>query len=206
MKFSKSLASSFALSIAVAATSARADLVTNGGFESGDFTGWTLSGNDTPLELNNLYGVEGVDPVDGISPYSGTYQAFIADLDANATTLSQTISTTAGTEYTVSWYLAQDTPIVPPYSNTLSVSFGGTTLASLTGVPVEGYTHYSYPATATSSSSILSLTLGNDLGEFLLDEVSVVPVEVPEPAPWTLAVGCALMLFVPRRTRRTRIA
>ena len=84
--------------------------VTNCGFETGDFTGWTLTGFDVPGELNNFYGVEGTDPFDGISPNSGGWQAYFADVVGNDTTISQTISTFAGTEYYISFYLAQDTP------------------------------------------------------------------------------------------------
>ena len=70
------------------------NLVQNCGFETGDFTSWTTSGSDVTLgQLGNLYGVEGTDPLDGISPNSGSFQAFIADLDPNATTLSQTLNT-----------------------------------------------------------------------------------------------------------------
>jgi hypothetical protein len=165
------------------------NLVANCGFETGDFTSWTLTGNDVPIALNNLYGVEGVDPFDGISPNSGANQAFFADLDANATTLQQAIATTASEMYTVSWFLAQDTPVgtQPTETNAFSASFGGVTLANLTAVPVQGYTEYSFVVAASSSSSVLSLTLGNDLGEFLLDDVSVVPVvSTPEPPAWTL--------------------
>jgi len=81
------------------------NLVANCGFETGDFTSWTLSGLDVPLESGNLYGVEGVDP-DGIFPNSGSSQAYIGDLVANATTLSQDIITKPADQYLVSWYLA----------------------------------------------------------------------------------------------------
>jgi len=190
------------------------NLVANCGFETGDFTSWTLSGNDVPGELNNLYGVEGVDPFDGISPNSGANQAFFADLVANATTLEQDIATTATDMYTVSWFLAQDTMVgsQPTETNAFSASFGGTTLTNLTAVPVEGYTKYSYTVTATSSSSVLSLTLGNDLGEFLLDDISVVndtPAATPEPPAWTLMLvglmGSALLWKrgLPRGVKRS---
>lgn len=163
------------------------NLVANCGFETGDFTGWSLSGNDVPGALNNLYGVEGVDPFDGIPPNSGSFQAFFGDLVANSTTMQQTIATTISDMYEVSFFVAQDTAIAAPYSNAFSASFGGKTI-SMTGVPVEGYTEYSFVGTASSSSSTLSLTFGDDLGEFLVDDISVVQV-VPEPPAWTLMLA-----------------
>jgi MYXO-CTERM domain-containing protein len=178
------------------------NLVANCGFETGDFTSWTISGNDAPGELGNLYGVEGVDP-DGTSPHGGSNQAYIGDLTSNALTLEQTISTVATDSYTVSFWLAQDAASTTPYPNELDASFGGTTLVD-EGVPLEGYTQFSYVVAATSSSSILSLTLGNDLGYFELDDLSVVldttsPATTPEPPAWVLMLGGLLGLPLLRR-------
>ncbi len=180
----------------VAAAQSKADtcgvagnLVANCGFETGDFTSWTLTGNDVPAAQDNLYGVEmGQDP-DGNNPHGGSYQVFIGDLVANATTLAQNIATTAGSTYTISFWLAQDTPTVTPYSNEFSVLFGGSGLTQ-NGIGVEGYTKYSFTETATSASTALDLTLGNDVGYFLLDDISVVDnsaaAPTPEPSAWTL--------------------
>lgn len=176
------------------------NLVVNCGFETGDFTGWSLSGNDVPGELNNLYGVEGTDPVDGISPNSGSYQAFVADLDSNATTLSQSLTTVAGDEYSISFFLAQDTPPTSSYGNELSVSFDGNVLASLSDIGVEGYTRYSFTGVTSDNSTDLSLTLGNSLGEFLLDDVTV--VYSPEPSTWTMLLGGVALPFMLRRKSR----
>jgi hypothetical protein len=178
------------------------NLVANCGFETGDFTSWALSGNDTPLQLGNLYGVEGTDPVNGISPDSGSSQAYFADLDSSATTLSQTLATQIGVTYQISWFLAQDTALVSPYSNSFSLSFGGAKVANLTAIPVEGYTKYSYGWAATSASTNLSFTIGNDLGAFLLDDVTV--QVAPEPASWLeLLIGSAFCGFVARRRARS---
>jgi len=171
------------------------NLVTNCGFETNDFTGWSLSGNDVPAELNNLYGVEGQDPLDLISPHSGNDQAYIADFVSNATTLSQTLTTVPGGEYTVSLYLAQDTAPDsggPGFSNEFDATFDGITVDDLTDVPEEGYTEYTDTFDVTDSSSVLDITLGNDLGEFLLDDVSV--VATPEPSAWKLTFGGVLLM------------
>lgn len=173
------------------------NLVANCGFETGEFTSWTISGNDTPFELGNLYGVEGVDPFDGMSPNSGLNQAYFADLVSNATTLSQTLATQAGDIYQISWFLAQDTDPASPYTNAFSASFGGNTLTDVTGLSAQGYTRYSYTMAAASSSTTLSFTLGNDLGEFLLDDISVA---TPEPGTRLLSlIGAVLCGFAFRR-------
>jgi hypothetical protein len=75
---------------------------------------------------------------------------------------------------------------------------------SLSDIAVEGYTKYSYTVAATSGSSVLDISLGNDLGEFLLDDVSVVhdtsTPAVPEPPAWTtMLTGIIAMGLLLRR-------
>jgi hypothetical protein len=186
-----------------ACTTVAGNLVTNCGFETGDFTGWTLTGNDVPGALGNLYGVEMTDP-DGTSPHGGLYQAFFGDLDSNATTLAQSFATTAGDQYTITFWAAQDTTPSGGYGNELLASFGGTSLASLSDIAVEGYTEYTYSLDATSGTSALDLTFGNGLGYFQLDDVSVVnstPVVTPEPDS-ILLFGTGLLALAGAARRR----
>jgi len=76
--------------------------------------------------------------------------------------------------------VAQDTASSSEYGNELLASFGGTSLVDDSDVVVEGYTEYTYNVGPVSgSSNTLELTFGNGLGEFLLDDVSVV-----DNVPW----------------------
>jgi hypothetical protein len=65
-------------------------------------------------------------------------------------------------------------------SNSVTLNFGGNTIATFSNLPAQGYERFSFTAAASSSSSILSIAFGDDIGEFLLDDVSV--TAVPEPA------------------------
>jgi hypothetical protein len=169
------------------------NVVANCGFETGDFTSWNLSGNDVPVQAGLQYGVEGIDPLDSIAPNSGNYQTFVADLVSNATTISQAIATNPNTSYLITWYFAQDTDPVAPYSNLLTVTFGGHTVFNGTGMGQQGYTMYSYFAPTASASTQLAFTIGNDLGQSFLDDVSVTPS--PEPGTWLFALGAGAMLL-----------
>ncbi len=196
---------------AQAATCPGGNLVTNCGFEAGNFSGWTLSGIDVDAGTEgNLYGVEGADPF-GPGPHGGNSQAYFADQVANTTTLSQSIATTAGTSYTVSFWLAEATDGPGTNNNRLTATFGGASLTPLTNVTDQGYTEYTFSGLASAGSTQLSFTFGNDVGQFQIDDVSVLgpaapppppPPAIPEPSTLSLLGLGALMLAVRRQAHK----
>jgi len=192
--------------LAVASTGASAagcGLVTNCGFETGDFTGWTLSGNDVPFENGNLYGVDtGPDPLEGTPAHGGTDQAWYSDFVSNTTTLSQSIATVSGTTYTVSFWMAQQLDGAGTVGNDLTATFGSGALAPLVNIGEQGYTEYTFTGTATSASTTLTLTMGNDIGQYLVDDFSVTAPTpaVPEPSMLSLmGLGTLLLGLAARR-------
>src|SRR4029077_10049470 len=80
--------------LASAAVSAHAqNLLTNPGFETGDFTGWTLSGDTSFCSVSTQH------------PHSGSFSARLAGLPGTGF-LDQTITTVVGQSYHVDFWLA----------------------------------------------------------------------------------------------------
>ncbi|MGZ6208109.1 MAG: carbohydrate binding domain-containing protein [Syntrophales bacterium] len=139
------------------------NLVTNPGFETGDFTGWTQGGN------TGATGVSG-------SPYAhtGSFGAYLGPVGSDGT-LSQTLAVTPGNTYNISFWLLSD-GLMP---NDFSVSLDGSTVYNQTNIPFQAYTFYSFNATVNSGS--LTIGFRNDPGYLGLDDVSVTSASVPEP-------------------------
>jgi hypothetical protein len=169
----------FALISNMVAGRASADLVVNGGFETGDFTGWTLVG--TP----------GANFVSTNFVHSGNYAAYLGE-PVTMGTLSQTLATTVNTTYTIDFWFAGDgdTP------SEFTASIGGTQLVDLVNPPFDTvYREYTFHFVATSVATVLRFGFMDGAAGYLnLDDVSVVAT-IPEPASATLlGLGAAGLL------------
>lgn len=179
------------------------NLLTNGGFETGDFTGWSLSGYVTPCLFVGTAGAAWCIPTSGIGPHSGNYTAELGN-DTYDASLAQTVATTVGATYELTFYLASQDYGTP--SNDFSVYWGGQQIMSQTNLGPFGYTEYDFSGlVANSSSTTMSFAFHNTPSYFALDDVSLVD---PVPESGTLAgLGLGLAaLAAGRRLLRARTA
>jgi hypothetical protein len=149
-------------------------IVQNGGFETGDFTGWTLVG-DTIVETilgDFVYNIVATDADFPGLVHSGNFGAFLGQ-GGYAATLSQTLPTTPGQLYLVSCWL--DNPKAGSVQQ-FSASWAGTNFASLTNPPAFTWTNFLFVTTATDTNTLLQFAAENDPNYFGFDDVSVTPV------------------------------
>jgi uncharacterized repeat protein (TIGR03803 family) len=137
-------------------------LVINGDFESGDFSGWTLDGGDDFVDDGSL---------SRITPYSGNFEAVLGTIGQSGN-LYQTLSTTPGSSYLLSFWLNSPDGQMP---NDLFVSWNGTVLFEETNAPAFNWTNLQFEIVATGSSTVLDFGFKNDPSYFGLDAVSVTP-------------------------------
>src|SRR5262245_55999899 len=121
------------------ASAVRASLVINGGFETGDFTGWTQFGN------TGFTGVQG--SFAGVSPHEGSFQAFFGPVGSIGG-ISQTLSVIPGNTYDIDYWVHNfgGTP------SEMSVMWGGDTLVDLVDPGAFPYTHYHHTVVAGGPS------------------------------------------------------
>ena len=161
-----------------------ANLVQNGGFETGDLSNWTEVGNTG-------YGAVTC----GGAP-EGDCEAFFGPIGSLGG-ISQRIATTAGGEYAISLIFDSD----GGKPGAFEVDFGGKTLLSLANPPAAGDQTFTFDASATDADTILQIQFQDDSGFMFLDGVQV--SSVPEPAPFVL-MSLGLLGLAASRGRKTR--
>jgi hypothetical protein len=176
----------------VAGTAGAASIVVNGGFETGDFTGWTQSGNT---------GFNGVQcPGPSATVAQGNCSAFFGPVGSTGT-ISQTLTTIVGQSYDIRFAFLPD----GGNPSSFSALFDGFTLLSATNPPASSsFQFLSFVRTANSTSTNLSFTFRDDPGFLFLDAVSV-EAAVPEPMTLSLVglgLGCARLLQSKRKSNR----
>jgi parallel beta-helix repeat protein len=135
-----------------------ANLIANGNFATGDFTDWTLGGNDGSGQIF----------IDANARGGSTYAAGMGSIGANGT-LSQTIATTPGQTYTLSFWLQDE----GSGGNDFQTIWNGQELLSLTNSAQFNYTEYTYTVTATSSTTSLEFSAANGPSQWDLDNISL---------------------------------
>ncbi|MCX7799373.1 MAG: choice-of-anchor C family protein [Fimbriimonadales bacterium] len=198
------------LALMAAGASAQAvNLITNGSFEQASVdpgpTFLTLSAGSTAI-TGWVVGGNGIDYIGGY--WNAQHGRRSVDLSAiNAGSISQTISTVAGQQYLLSFWLAAnpDLPNSTPSTKVAIVSAGNvinqnfSTPPRSSGIPNMNWGQYSLAFTALGSSTTITFASGesNAVGP-ALDNVSV--EAVPEPTTLALA-GLGLAAALRRRKR-----
>ncbi len=173
---------------------ANAEMIINSGFETGNFSGWTISGTSTNLGVD--FGITHGDV------HSGSSAAWFGAL-SGITYISQTLATIPGQAYFLSFWGENVTPDSPPPQNHIEAWWGGTQLLDGGDVPVKPWSEGSAAVVASGSLTELKLGFQNGPGYWVIDDVSATPV--PEPGGVSLwAVGFGLLAPLSFRWRCSR--
>jgi hypothetical protein len=157
------------------APKAHANLLVNGGFEDGNFNGWTQGDN------TGFTGVQG--NFSGVNPEEGNDQAFFGPVGSTGF-ITQTFADTAGQSYEVSLWMYNfgGTP------SSFNASLDSTSFVNLTDSSAQPYTNYTLQFTGTGSDTV-TITARQDPSYWLVDNVQVNQVSgVPEPSTWAMMI------------------
>lgn len=142
------------------------NIVSNGGFETGNFRGWTLAA-DTTLVTNRTGYV-----------HSGTRSALLGQENMLGY-LSQILPTRAGQTYQLALWLANPKTTGNSSPNEFSVLWEGNTIYDRVDIPFTNWMNLQFTVTATANGSHLQFGFRDDPFYLGLDDVTVKPVPAP---------------------------
>ena len=176
-----------------------ASVITNGGFETGSFSGWTVNTGGDPSfpQVVIGYGNTNAYPTGAFgesipaAPAGGVYGAYFVS-DKYTQSISQTISLLAGAEYVVSYDIySPKNGQSNPFDATLQSKTDGNLSPLFTAKTLgNGWTVYSALFTADAGPYNFSLNFtpeGVPAADFVVDNVSIAGA-VPEPATWGMMI------------------
>jgi hypothetical protein len=213
------------------ARGALANMVSNPGFETGDFPTWTIEGNTDAMTVTSTNVAYSSSPLIYPSyPNSGSYYAKLGPPQLNGDPNSlgdygyvdQSIPTNSGSTYLISFYMmsvgqddqagGSDPMTGMPYPaffnpNYFNASFGGASLWNSTQATdlsdTSGYDYQvqSFTATATSTATDLEFQVEDDASAGYFLVDDVSVTQVPEPASITLGALGCAYALLQRRRR-----